>query len=99
MNYRFIFEPVALGEYKDAIRWYKKRSVTAAVNFVAAVKEKIETVCADPTRYRNLYKEFRETSLKRYPYYVVYYIDEHSKTIVITSVYHHKRNPKRKYRK
>lgn len=64
MNYKYIYEPVALSEYKEAIQWYDERSKKAAENFVKEVKGKINSICIDPQRYRNTYKYFRETSLK-----------------------------------
>lgn len=99
MNYTYIFEPLALSEYKDAVLWYLVRSEKAAINFVQAVNERIVAICSNPLRYRNTYKYFRETSLKKYPYCIVYFVDEDKETIIISSVYNHKRNPKKKYRK
>ena len=99
MKYRHIYDPVALVEYKDAIEWYNNRSVMAADNFVLEVAEKITAICKDPLRFRNVYSVFRETALKKYPYTIVYFVDEKKKRIIITSVFHNKRNPVRKYRK
>ena len=99
MSYRHIYDPIAFLEYKDAVAWYAKRSEPAAANFVKEVKEKIAVICKDPLRYRNTYKKFRETSLAIYPYSIVYLIDESCKTIIFTSVYHHKRTPHTKFRK
>jgi plasmid stabilization system protein ParE len=99
MSYRHIYDPAALLEYKDAATWYSERSETAAFNFVKEVKETIAGISKEPLRYRNTYKKFRETSLKKFPYSVIYLIDEDNKKIIIVSVYHHKRNPRKKYRK
>jgi plasmid stabilization system protein ParE len=99
MNYTYIYEPVAFAEYKEAIEWYNEKSEIATKNFIIEVKEKIESICANPLRYRNAYKYFREVSLKKYPYCIVYFVDEKEKKIIISSVYHHKRNPQKKYRK
>ncbi|MGI8951095.1 MAG: type II toxin-antitoxin system RelE/ParE family toxin [Chitinophagaceae bacterium] len=68
MSHSFIYDPVALKEYKEAVLWYEERSEIAAENFVKDVREKIEAICKAPLRYRNSYKYFRETSLKKYPY-------------------------------
>ncbi|MEO8415639.1 MAG: hypothetical protein ABI472_18395 [Ginsengibacter sp.] len=65
MSYSYVYEPVALAEYKEAVAWYRERSETAAENLITEVKNRIETICADPLRYRNTYKIFRETSLKK----------------------------------
>ena len=99
MSYQYIYERSALNEYKEAILWYKERSEIASKNFITAIKERLHFICEDPMRYRNLYKYFRETSLKTYPYSVVYFIDEINKLVIVSSIYHHKRNPKKKYQK
>jgi plasmid stabilization system protein ParE len=99
MSYSCIYQPAALKEFKDSIRWYRERNEIAAENFVIEVNDRIRIICADPFRFRNTYRYFRETSLKKYPYYIVYFLDEKEKKVIISSVYHHKRNPKKKYRK
>jgi plasmid stabilization system protein ParE len=99
MSYQHIYTPIALIEFKDAVTWYDLRSKKAAENFVIAVREKIKTICEKPLQYKSRYKYFRETSLKKYPFYIIYFIDDNKQTVIITSVYHHKRNPKNKYKK
>ena len=99
MSYRYIYEPAALAEYKEAISWYLERSKNAADNFVKEVKERIIMICDDPLRYRSTYKNLRETSLKKYPYSIVYFVDEKKQLVIVSSVYHHKRNPRRKYKR
>jgi plasmid stabilization system protein ParE len=99
MIYKYIYDPVALSEYRDAVLWYDDRSGVVAERFILAIKERIKDICTNPLRYRNTYTHFRETSLKKYPYSIVYFVDEPLKTVVITSVYHHKRDPRRKYKK
>ncbi|MEO5650407.1 MAG: type II toxin-antitoxin system RelE/ParE family toxin [Ginsengibacter sp.] len=95
--YPFIYSPVALIEYKDAVTWYKERSAKAAEDFVKQVKEKLDKICHSPFRYPETYNHFRETLLKKYPYSLIYSVDENKKMIIVTSVFHHKRNPKRKF--
>jgi len=99
MSYKLVYTPEALIEFKDAVIWYNVHSKRAAENFIIAIREKTVSICKNPLRYRNSYKHFRETSLKKYPYYLIYFIDESKKIVILTSVYHHKRNPRRKYKK
>lgn len=99
MNYAYIYEPAALEELREAVIWYGERSEIAARNFIVELKEKLKAICENPFGYRNSYRYFRETSLKKYPYYIVYFLDEKEKIIIVSSIYHHKRNPKKKYRK
>ena len=37
MSYRYIYDPVAVIEYREAVEWYAERSILAAENFVLAV--------------------------------------------------------------
>ena len=99
MAHRYIFNPVAADEYEDAFKWYEEKSTVAADNLIIAVQNAIASACANPYRYPNPYKKFRELTLKKYPFTLIYFIDETNKLIVVTSLFHHKRNPKKKYNK
>ena len=99
MEYKYKFDPIAANEYEEAFIWYQERSEMAADNFLIAVEEAIEAICNDPHRYRNTYKQLRELALKKYPYHIIYYVDEKKKHVTITSLFHNKRDPKKKYKK
>ena len=97
--YTYTFDLVAADEYSTAYGWYNERSDMAADGFLIAIEETIQLICENPGRYRNTFNKLREVSLKKYPYSIVYLADDVNKTILITSVYHHMRDPKKKYRK
>lgn len=98
MTYSYVYAFIAFEEYKEAVSWYLERSNKAAENFVNEINKKIAIICKDPLRYRNTYKEFRETSLRKYPYSIVYSLDEEKKQVVIVSIFHQKRSPRKKFR-
>jgi plasmid stabilization system protein ParE len=99
MSYQIAYQQRAINEYEDAAAWYKERSVRAAENFETAVNEKINILRINPKQYRKTYKEFRETSLNKYPFNIVFLVDEIKMMVIISSVFHNKRNPKKKYKK
>lgn len=99
MAYKYSFDPIAADEYEEAFKWYEQKSIIAADNFILAVQDAIAAICANPFRYRNTFKKLRELTLKKYPYNLIYFIDETRQLITIISLYHHKRNPKGKYDK
>ena len=99
MAYSYIISRIAANEYGDAFNWYEERSILASDAFMVSVQNAIEAVCKNPYRYRNTYKKFREITLKKYPFNLIFYIDEESKLIIVISIYHHKRNPENKYHK
>jgi len=97
MVYHYIYEPRALLEYEEAILWYYERSKQASKNFELAVNEKLHEICLNPTQYHIAKKHFRETFLKKYPFSIIYFVEEENHTIVITSIFHSSRDPKRKF--
>ena len=99
MAYQYLFDPVAADEYEEAFNWYEQKSSIAADNLIIAVQDAPTAICVNPHRYRNVHKNLRELSLKRYPYNLIYFIDETNLLITVTSLYHHKRNPTGKYDK
>ncbi len=99
MSYRIAYQQRAIIEYEIAAAWYKERSIQAAEKFETAVNEKINILRINPKQYRKTYKEFREVRLNKYPFNIVYLVDEIKMMVIISSVFHHKRNSKKKYKK
>lgn len=99
MNYVIAYQQRAIAEYETAAAWYKERSIQAAENFEIAINKKIDILRVNALRYRKTYKEFREIQLDKYPFNIIYLVDEIKMRVIISSIYHHKRNPKKKYRR
>lgn len=89
----------AVREYLEALIWYNERSLSAAENFRKSVNEALSKIESNPDHYRKSYKHFHELKLRRYPFSIGYFIDKKKNLIVITTVFHHKRNPIEKYPK
>jgi mRNA-degrading endonuclease RelE of RelBE toxin-antitoxin system len=49
--------------------------------------------------WRNAYKNFHELGLKKYPFAVIYTIEDDKEIVVIHALYHYKRTPKKKYKR
>ena len=99
MSHSHEFHPAAQKEYEAGLKWYKKRSLLAAENFVTAVDETLVRICRRPLWWRNAFKNYHELGVKKYPYTIIYVVEETKGLVLVTAVHHHKRNPKKKYRK
>ena len=97
MRYTILFRKRATKEYIQSITWYKERSDKAAKGFVDAVNAVLDQLENEPDAFRYTYKHFKEVAIKRYPFFIVYFIDEKNRMVIITSIYHFKRNPAKKY--
>ena len=99
MNYTTTFRKRAAKEYLEAIAWYKERSLTAAEKFVKAVNETLAKIESEPNYFRKSYNQFHEAKTRKFPYSIIYFIDEEKNRAVITSIFHQKRNPYYKFGK
>jgi plasmid stabilization system protein ParE len=97
--YKYILHEHAQEDYETSLKWYAERSEQAAENFIKAVDDALQLICAYPSRWRNTYKNYHELGLKKYPFTIIYTVEVNNRRVVIASIYHHKRNPKRKYKK
>lgn len=85
-------------EYESAVIWYSERSLHAAEQFIEAVEHTLQLICEHPNRWRNEYSKYYELSVKKYPYSIVYTINVNNGLVSVSSIYHHSRNPKKKYK-
>ena len=99
MVYKYIFLSEAQEEYEEALYWYLEKGISVAENFVNAVDNALLLICDHPLRWRNFFDIYFELSLKKFPFNIVYIVDSERKLVIVTSVYHHRKNPEKKYRK
>jgi plasmid stabilization system protein ParE len=97
MSYTIAYLEKAIIEYEQSVIWYRTKSKPAAENFIAAIETRIADLKVNPEHYKKTYHRFHEVSLKKYPYSLVYFIDKKQMQVVIVAIYHHKRNPKKKF--
>jgi len=98
MRYHVAYRKRAAEEYLSSLFWYKRKSPFAAEQFVKRIDETLSRLTHDPKRFRNTYKNFYEVRVKKFPYSIVYFIDEEEQKVIITSIFHQKRNPRKKFR-
>ena len=95
--YEVTYRERAAREYLNSITWYKERSLYTAENFIAAINKPLELLVANPTTFKKTYKQFYEARTRIFPFSIVYFIDEINKRIIIISIFHHRRNPRKKF--
>jgi toxin ParE1/3/4 len=78
-------------EYDDAADWYESRQRGLGLRFVAAVRQVLDDVSAQPDRYPETWPGVREAALSGWPYCVYYQI--HSDHVMVIAVFHLSRDP------
>jgi plasmid stabilization system protein ParE len=98
MIFKIIVVPIVEKEFEEIFEWYKERSLQASDNFFDEFYKAIDEIKTEPFHYRNTEKEYREIKLRKYPYYIIYRVNEDAKIVVIVRLYHTSRNPENKFR-
>lgn len=85
---------IAIIETEDAFNWYESQVFGLGKQFIAEVDHYISLISQNPYQFNVQFSErFRFATLKRFPYRIVYIINEEQTTVVINSVFHTSRNP------
>ncbi|MGA2174120.1 MAG: type II toxin-antitoxin system RelE/ParE family toxin [Verrucomicrobiota bacterium] len=88
---RFIYHPGALGEYADAALHYDERVPGLGADFTKEVDAAIARILQAPDRWRCLEDDIRRCLVHRFPYGVLYTIEEGY--VLIVAVMHLSREP------
>ena len=94
--YKIDFSNRARRELLDSYRWYEDQQDRLGDRFEKAIYTAAQKVAKAPEMYAVRYRNFRQIQLKKFPFLLVFQIKKD--TILITSVFHTKRNPANKYK-
>lgn len=96
MNYRLVIKEEADLEIIESYLWYEEQQPGLGEDFLQEVEEYLELIRLNPYIYEDKYKGQRPAVLKRFPFVLVYNIEE--ETIVVYAVFHTSRDPEDKYK-
>ena len=99
MSYKLFLAEAAQTEYREAYGWYENQSVGLGSDFESNVDECLNNISTIPEAYSRIGKTFRQANVTKFPYVIVYGIDKKSQRIIVYSIFHTSRKPKKKYRK
>jgi hypothetical protein len=99
MAYSFIINDEAIKELTKAFLWYEEQQLGLGKEFRTEVYTKIDKVCNNPFHYKIHSKKFHEALTERFPFLIVYFVDEKNKLVIVTAIFHTSRNPKGKFKR
>jgi len=81
-------------ETAEACKWYEKRSPGLGKRFLKEFDRYIGLISKNPSHFAvNFSEKYRFAVLSKFPYSIVYRVDEAEQEIIIISVFHQHRNP------
>ncbi|QEK51961.1 type II toxin-antitoxin system RelE/ParE family toxin [Pedobacter aquae] len=96
MNYKVLLTKKSRKEFLDAFCWYQEQKLGLGDDFKTEIYKHLNLISENPKHYPKKIRELRELVVKKFPFIIIYSIDETSRIIYIASIFHFKRNPKNK---
>ena len=97
MKYTIQFKGEALVDVTEIANWYNEKRNGLGMEFLDELELSVKKIKLNPFNYQVQKKNIRQAMLNRFPYLIIFEIEENE--IVIYSVIHGKRNPKNKFKK
>lgn len=99
MIYKITFHPRVETELIESYNWYQEKKDGLGLLFYDIIEKKIIELAEHPERYPLVKKRFRQTTIKKFPFVIIYEFIVKENYILISSVFNTHRNPKLKFRK
>ena len=85
------FSTIAYEEFKSAIEYYELQEIGLGIRFKYEVNKSLKRIKRYPEAWQQETKSTRRFLLKRFPYKIVYYLE--NERIIIVAVAHTHRKP------
>ena len=92
MNKPLILKPEAVADLAEITAWYNAQRPGLGNKWLDGVREVFTQIRRTPELYPKEFQDLRLASVRKYPYIVVYRVNEVQITIV--AVYHARRDPR-----
>lgn len=79
----------------EAMDWYNQQSPGLGSELMAEFFGHLKKLPENPQRHKYILKPFRRLLLKRFPYLIIFRIDEIRLRVVVAVLWHEKRDPER----
>lgn len=88
-----IIAPEAQQDIDEAYSWYEDRRYGLGEEFLSCLDAAIQKICRTPELYAKIFKEYRRTLTRRFPYAVFYEFT--NEKVYVYSVFHTSQNPEK----
>jgi len=96
--YKLVIRQRATNDTQDAYQWYEEQKIGLGDLFIQEIRDSYAKLETHPVAYHKVEYEFRQFNMKKFPYVIVYDIDDTNKLVIVYTIFHNKRNPKSKFK-
>ena len=91
MSYSYRILDVAAVELLEASLWYESKRAGLGDEFMLCFEAELNHILKNPFQFQIQRKNLRFAIFDRFPYYIIYYVEENLVTVI--ACFHSKRNP------
>lgn len=99
MKCQIIISTSAAKDLQESFEWYENLSIGIGFRFVEFVDKVLSILEFYPESFPLKKDPFREASIKRFPYLIIYEYSAVNQTVYILHVFNSRQLPKKKYKK
>lgn len=99
MNRKVIFSSMASKELQESFDWYENRVQGLGSKLIDIIDDTIELILLNPEEFLFKKEPFREASLKKFPYIIVYEYIKEKEIVYLLHIFHTSRHPRIKYKR
>lgn len=92
MSYKVVIEPRAILDIQDAVDYYNFKSNGLGIRFYETLEDHFKILAHNPS-FQIRYKDYHGLPISKFPFILLYFIDENSKTVYVVSVFNTFLNP------
>lgn len=93
MTFRTVIEGEAEREFNEAVDFYDGRQPGLGQRFAREVRDDFREACKNPERFPPVTRLTRKAKVRGWPYSIYYSIKLEAAELVISTIWHGKRNP------
>jgi len=94
-GYKAIVSESAKADIKESAKWYNKQQKGLGKRFTQSIKECVKIIQQQPESFQERYKNNRIGIPEKFPYLIIYNVDNNNKVVVIIAVFHSSQNPQK----
>jgi len=91
MNYLLTVRKEAELDINSTFEYYENQRVGLGYDFLLCIEECMSKIKRNPMHYKVIYKELRRTAVQRFPYRILYLVQNSS--VIVTAVFHARKDP------
>ena len=94
MKYKVFVTPKAAGDLRQIRTWYDKESDLLSERFFLSFDAALGQISKNPHRFMALQPDVRRALMRRFPYKIIFTVNEAMSYVYVIAVVHHARSPR-----